>query len=269
MNLGWGIVVGLGLLGWGASAAQGDEDLLNQIGVSEESARYYLLNNVATGNSGYPSSQQLRKLSMEARVAMVPALGRLARAYVESDLFLEQYRQLREERRPEPPEAMSSVDEDRRKYKEQLQESIKQAEANLNSLPAEYRDGVRQSIEFLKEQLKAADDPDNPMFSSSAQEYRDQAGEMQLEEHRKRVAEWEREYPEDPTPLVRKRLEAFLELADEVDFGATVTANQSGRLIFDNPAYERKPDTWKALYRAGKAPVDAARDFVRRWLAEL
>lgn len=56
--------------------------------------------------------------------------------------------------------------------------------------------------------------------------------------------------------------------APTVDFAAK-TELQSGVLVFVNPAYEKKSLTWKAMYRAGKAPAAAGVEIARAWLKEL
>ena len=38
---------------------------------------------------------------------------------------------------------------------------------------------------------------------------------------------------------------------------------------FAETRYEMKPSEWKLCYRAGKAPVEAARAFAQGWLKEL
>ncbi len=76
--------------------------------------------------------------------------------------------------------------------------------------------------------------------------------------------------PGDGRSVVAKRLREFLALSATVDFGAKlVPCRNSARSCFADPTYEGKPGDWKKLYRAGKAPVDAARAFATRWLAEI
>jgi hypothetical protein len=271
MSIAFGRFALLGTLVSGSAvlALQGPAEALQQIGLSEESVQRFAFSGIAAGTTSYPSTAQLRRIPVDARAALVPVLGSLVRTYVESGSFANQYREYREAQKPEPPEPPSSTDEDRRKYKEDLQRSIQQSEETLKSMPAEYREGVQQAIEFLKEQLKAADDPDNPMFSSDMDQYKQVQAEAEQEEYRNRLARWEQEFPEDPRALVRMRLQRFLEVSAEVDFSAAVKPSGQGRFSFENPVYERKPGEWKALYRAGQAAVEAAREFARKWHSEL
>ncbi len=68
--------------------------------------------------------------------------------------------------------------------------------------------------------------------------------------------------------VLKPKLSALVEEASSVDFAAQ-TVRQGDKLKFVNPAYERKSDVWKALYRAGKAPTAAVVEFARAWLKEL
>ncbi len=78
---------------------------------------------------------------------------------------------------------------------------------------------------------------------------------------------WEKTYPEDPKIAVKKRLEAYLALVATVDFDATLTEADNYKIKkFTNPAYERKSPEWKALYRAGKDVNQVATAFAKEWL---
>ncbi len=265
------LAAGTGLVGWAALfAMQGDAgDALRQIGITGDAARGHILRSVMEGTLSYPSSQALKQIPSALRAGIVAGLGAFARSYLESDAFAAQYRELRESHKPTPPEPPSTIEEDRQQYKQNLIEGIRQAEESLKSTPAEYREGVEQTIAFLREQLKAADDPDNPMFSSEMDEFKQKQAATDDLEYRERLARWEREYPEDPRAMIRLRLEQFLRESEGVDYTAKVKANSYGTLIFENPAYESKTAHWKLCYRAGRETVEAAREFARAWLADL
>jgi hypothetical protein len=67
---------------------------------------------------------------------------------------------------------------------------------------------------------------------------------------------------------LRRRLTEFVKTAESVDFSAQTQRN-AGKMVFSNPAYERKPHQWKILYRLGKEPTMAAVDVAKQWLREL
>lgn len=69
-------------------------------------------------------------------------------------------------------------------------------------------------------------------------------------------------------PLVRAELERLVQLAATVDFAAA-TQVKDKKVVFVNPAYEKKSHDWKLLYRAGKGPVTAAAAVAQQLLADL
>lgn len=78
---------------------------------------------------------------------------------------------------------------------------------------------------------------------------------------------WEKTYPTDPTAIVKKRLQEYLQLAATVDFTARLTEPDKYRIKrFVNPVFEKKNLKWKAIYRAGKEVNDVVTAFVKEWL---
>lgn len=68
--------------------------------------------------------------------------------------------------------------------------------------------------------------------------------------------------------VTRQWLEEFISTAATVDFSAPVE-RQRGKLVFTNPAYEKKDGLWKLIYRNGQQPTAVAVAFAREWLDEL
>ena len=243
--------------------------VLRQLGVSEAVARDHIWSSMAGGYASFPSLREAKKLTSGERASMVPVLGAFARQYTQSQDFKDKYLAYRLAQKPTPPEAQPSSENRRATMKKQLQESLSQAEATMKTMPADQQAIFQQTIAYLKEQLKAVDDPNNPMFSSQMDAFSKQAYESRMAEYRQELAKWEEDYPTDPNPLIRKRLEQFLRESDGVDYSARLEPGPSGKMIFVNPAYESKPGNWKLCYRAGKETMEAARDFARTWLADL
>ncbi|OSZ80263.1 hypothetical protein CAP36_03145 [Chitinophagaceae bacterium IBVUCB2] len=80
-------------------------------------------------------------------------------------------------------------------------------------------------------------------------------------------ANWEKRYPADPSSIVKKRLQEYLQLVATVDFNAALTAPDKYNIKkFVSPAFEKKPNKWKAVYRAGKEVNDVVTAFVKEWL---
>jgi hypothetical protein len=68
--------------------------------------------------------------------------------------------------------------------------------------------------------------------------------------------------------VLKKKLQVVVREAATVDFAAQTT-EAGGRKKFANPLYERKSSLWKAMFRAGKAPTNAAAEFSKAWIKEL
>lgn len=132
---------------------------------------------------------------------------------------------------------------------------------------------TRQLIQFAKEYTKSSDfQKKYTKWRNDRLGYRsrkiglpslskalDNAVDKQLNK-----ADDEKKYPADAKDLIKKRLEKFLAISATVDFDAQL----NGRM-FANPEYESKPGEWKALFRAGKEVVTAAREEAQTWLKEL
>lgn len=69
-------------------------------------------------------------------------------------------------------------------------------------------------------------------------------------------------------PTLKKKLTDFAALVRTVDFAAQ-TQPKAGKIVFTNPAYERKSNAWKQLFRLGKEPSLAAAAAAEAWAREL
>ena len=86
--------------------------------------------------------------------------------------------------------------------------------------------------------------------------------------HRRDLAAWEQEYPENPNGYIEIRLQQFMHETSDIDFDATLY-EKNGRQYFSNKAYEAKSNRWKMAFRAGKDVVNPARQFVSEWMNSL
>ena len=69
---------------------------------------------------------------------------------------------------------------------------------------------------------------------------------------------------EDPNATIAKYLEHYLEVTQDVDFGAQLDGRR-----FANPEYEQKDGWWKMSFRAGPEASGAARQVAGDWLKEI
>jgi hypothetical protein len=123
---------------------------------------------------------------------------------------------------------------------------------------------------MFKQQLAEIDNMDNPMYSTEMVKMLQQGYEMQIQEYNSRLAQWEKDYPENnPNLLVKGWLNKFLSESSDVDFNAGLQQGQYGKKIFAKPEYEAKSYMWKLCYRAGKETAEALRAYANNWLKEL
>ena len=242
---------------------------LKQLGISDDEARQSVWYSFSGGYFSYPAKPSLKQVPPEDRATLVTLIGEFARLYTESEEFSGQYRQYREERKPAPPAPPTTAEEDRNAQKQEYQRSIKELGEVMSSMPPDQKKMMQETLTMIEEQLKALDDPDNPMFGAEMDEIKRQGYESGMEDYRQRLSEWNREYPESPRQMIQLRLRQFLSESEGVDFDAKLKRRADGKMIFDNPTYEGKPPNWKLCYRAGRETVESARAFAQRWMTEI
>ncbi len=242
---------------------------LEKVGIPADIARQSVWSSFSGGYLSYPDPMKLKKIASGDRAAAVREIVVFAKDYVRTEEFKRQYLKYRADQKPEPPEPQKSSAQRRTEFKQELQKNIKELEKTMKSMPADQRESFQGVIDMQKQQLKEADNPENPMFSSQMDEYAKQAHDVEMESYKGKVAEWEQQYPTDPKPMIKKWLTTFLEVSEGIDFDATLARNKDGKMEFTNPDYEAKSGNWKMCYRAGREGVMAARTAAQQWLSEL
>jgi hypothetical protein len=84
-----------------------------------------------------------------------------------------------------------------------------------------------------------------------------------------RLAKYDKKVPADSRVLVAARLHEFLESSQDNAFDAKLVPGPGGKMKFADPRYDAKSSQWKLCYRAGREPVQAAREFATQWLRQL
>jgi hypothetical protein len=138
---------------------------------------------------------------------------------------------------------------DRAKY----QKMVKQAQA-IQGLTESNPDKFRRGYAVLKSTEADGLDTEEALFGA-------QAGAQQEAEQ----LAWDKY---NLKSVLKRKLTQVVTEAPTVDFAAQ-TVQRGSTKYFANQAYERKSPTWKAMYRAGKAPTMAALEIARAWLKEL
>jgi len=250
-----------GLIGSGVYAA----DVLSQLGITQARAEDAVgaVLNYGLANPGLPSAA-FKAMSPSTRAGVATAGVAWVRSYISSAEFRKMYAQLREGRKPSPPEYKTTPEEE---LKAQAPKTASDADMQkmLATLSPEQRKEVEATMKRVAAQLAAMDTPENRNLRLDAIKSEREQRQKRYEEE---VVNWQKALPVDPKPLIIERLKAFLALSADVDFGAATTSS-GGRVAFVKPEYERKPESWKLCFRAGKEATMAARAGVEAWLKTL
>jgi len=245
------------------------KSLLQTMKLSEDNAKNTIFSDISSNSFYVPGIRELKSIASNDRAAQVEIIGKYVKDFTNTDEFKKRYNEYREMRKPSPPEKPKTAAELKKEYKEDMQKSIGDMKESKKQAPADQQAMFDETIKMLEEQLKEIDNPDNPMFSPEMDQYSQMGYDMQMEQHKKDIAEWEAKYPVNyPRSLIKTWLESFLEQTKDVDFGAQ-TAIDKNRTLFVKQEYERKNNLWKLCYRGGKETTEATRKFAQNWLKEL
>jgi hypothetical protein len=246
------------------------KNLLQQFKTDEESAKTNLFYAVSGPSFYIPNVKMLKDLAVGDRVSLIQSMGNNVKEYVSTKEFVKKYNQLREDRKPTPPEAPKYSAQLKEETRTNMINAIAETEKNKKQMAADQQAMFDEIIKTYKQQLAEIDDPEKTMFKPEMDEYIKQGYQMQMDEYNKKVTDWEIEYPTDnPKPMVKKWINAFLEKSADINFDAKLEKDKYGKMKFVDQQYEYKDSQWKLYYRAGKETVTAARTFAQNWLGEL
>lgn len=303
------------LFGAGLWLAARTPDVLTETGVTMDNIREDVLSNLTEDqwflfNSTGTMRKVAKRIPEGSRAGAVRALGRVVRAYVESQDFrneyvgwLKQKYQIDEtysnERVAEQEKNVDQMDGmvqqqmgaaqqafaqlDPAMLQMAIRMQLQQQEKELAGLSASER--ARQANEIARvKRMLAATEGKPAEFKKQYLAYQTQVmkqnaaqhvaeGNQDLADAKERNAEYRKQKAvvdahSDFRPALRKRLQHFIALCDDVNFDAKVTTS-GYRREFVSETYQRKPQEWKFLYRIGKEPVMEARAFAQEWLTDL
>ncbi|OHE77215.1 MAG: hypothetical protein A2107_09295 [Verrucomicrobia bacterium GWF2_62_7] len=146
-------------------------------------------------------------------------------------------------------EANKPKNSDRAKYAK----LVKQAEA-IKDLSVSNPDKFRRGYAVLRSAEADGLDTEEALFGAQASA-RKEAEQLAWDEHNLRG-------------ILKRKLSQVVAEAPTVDFAAQTVQKGSSK-VFANPTYEKKSQSWKAMYRAGKGPAAAGLEIARAWLKEL
>lgn len=218
----------------------------DQLGIDESYAQSLIQNNIVSDKIRIPYAKLLPAVVQGDKLKAVKEMELYIKEYTKSEAFKKDYEEYRNLYKPtsEPQPVSQEVIDGMKESYAQTMEMINNPDL-ISMLPKEALEQYKKSMEEMKLQLEKSQDP-TP-----------------------NKTKWEKEYPADPKPLIKKKLQEFLTVSSSVDYNAELTTNKYNKKIFVNPDYEKKSPEWKACFRAGKEVNAEARFFVQNWLKEL
>jgi hypothetical protein len=249
--------------GWLAAVAA--QNALASLGVQETSAKQDILYAIIQGRVNvYPARQAFKAAAPATRAGLVKTAMTWARAYTESPAFKDQWAKERTAATPVSPKP-KDVNAEVARMKAEQRKGIDEMKKNLVKMPPD----IRPQMEATVKQMEAdfAKREADPQFAAMMRQSVEMQNATEQKQYQDALARYGQRYPDNPNVLIAQRLRQFLQVSQDVDFGAALVTAPGGRQRFANTALESKPAEWKLCFRAGKEAVAAARDVAQSWLS--
>jgi hypothetical protein len=248
------------------AAADNIDAVAKQLKTTRGEIESMIKTNIGHASFAFPYSSRL--VPVDKRADVVKALAEFSKAYTKSEAFMTWYGKYREEEKPKAQADIKPAADQRKEQVEQIKKSIAENEKAYQQATGDMKEVYRQALETMKlmlQQTQNAPAEQDQMMDQMA----GQANQDAKKEYEQKLAAWNKDYPAgNPKPLLRRRIQEFLDVTQGVDFGAELVKN-GDKLLFKNPDYERKDYRFKLGFRAGKAATETARTFAQAWLKEL
>ena len=239
-----------------------------QLGITEGRAKEAVFDSFMAGAVSLAGKAEVfTAASPQARVAMVGAATTLARAFVESDEFRRRYADHREANGPDPLPDEQTADQVLAKQRAGFEQQVDALRKQFvdDAITPEQKATLEEGFEAMRARFTEMETgPQRTEMEGMLKAQRSQ----QVNAHAAAAKAFEALYPADPRALVALRLRRFLDATRDVDFTAKLV-DQDKKRTFADPALEAKPSEWKLCFRAGKPATEAAREFARKWVADL
>jgi hypothetical protein len=243
-------------------------DIWEQLGLTREQGTGNIRESFLNGYLRYYGAKNLKNIAAGNRVAVAKDLLVYSKQYIGSETFRKAYEQQRTAAKPTEPVVKNRTLEDVRKEKiAETEKSIRDIKESMKTMKPDMVKLMQPGLEMHENNLKEYKKPDSEMIRLFY-EGEQQNNARTKQSYQEALAQWEQDYPADYRQLVKRRLQAFLDLSATVDFTAELKEVGSKKK-FVNPQYEAKPANWKQVFRAGKDVTDLTRNFAQQWLSEL
>jgi flagellar biosynthesis GTPase FlhF len=192
-------------------------EFLQKLGIPEEFAKDCIWSSLSGMYLSHPGGTRLLQVSTSERATMTREIASYARSYTKSGEFKKKYLEYRETRKPTPPEKPKPMAQLKKEQKEQYQKSISETEESMKTMSADQKKMMKDVVDMFRQQLKSLDDPNNTMYGSEMDKMQTQGYEMELQEHKERLATWEQENPSAPDAMIKRWLTEFRDVSKGID----------------------------------------------------
>ncbi len=241
-------------------------------GVEEMGAINSILTTLENGVPTFYFSVARLKADAELRTTLVRSLGPTLPAVIESPMFGDLYRRMREETATrqlgEPPQDPAVARADAISGLRMTIADL-EAQARAPGLSRRQRGDLESALETARGSLAQLQRQANDAATRAAEQQQlAEARAAYAAQREAAQAELEATLPADPRQLVANRLQAFVSGCRDVNFRARTTTD-GGVVRFVSAADEARPKLWKLCYRAGQRTVTEARRVATSWLTQL
>jgi hypothetical protein len=250
----------------GAPGAVAGADVLTQLGLTLDAVKEAVGSIITAGvsNPGLPA-QAFKLMPPAARAQAAIAGVAWLKTYAASADFQRQYLQVRKRHKPDAPTYELTPEQELKKTDDDQKQQFEESKQAIAGLPPEQRKVMEDALKNAADLAAKTNTPEQRTIRLDA--IRLERAER-AKEYDAALAKWKQDYPDDPRPVIVRRLREFMQLSADVDFNATLKT-RDGRSVFENPAYQAKSSQWKMCFRAGREATAAARAAVQAWLTEL
>lgn len=242
------------------------QDFLKQLGISESTAKTKIESNIIYGNFDVYGLSKAKNLNVDVRKTVALEILNYIKSYTDSESFKQAYENMRNDKKPKLLH-MASPEEMRTELIRSSKASLAEIEKTYQKSDASLKKVYENLLIEAKKQLKEAEDPNNPMLLTYANNYESTLEHIN-ETNNRLKNEWETAYPANHMQFVKMRMNEYLEETVDIDFNAVLVTKDGKKVFYDNNL-EQKSSRWKLAFRCGKETVDVSRNFIKTWMAEI
>ena len=263
------VILAASLLFSSYKAEKYTDEMWKLLGITRQSGTEGIKNSFLNGYLYCYGARNAKNIAVNDRTAIANDLLIYTKEYISSADFKKQYETMRQNAKPVAPveKKLRTKEEVQKEEIAKSEKTISETEKNIKEMTPEMKKTMQPVLDMLKQNLKDYRNINNPYFDAIVQgEKYDQENNRTRYEEDSRL--WEKNYPAAINEFVADKLTKMLEYTKDIDYNAALV-EKYGKKRFVNATYEGKRMEWKQGFRAGKNVTETAREFAKKWLAEL